>query len=163
MQFYRFFLLVCCISLSFGCVDSKYFNFYSSKSQEYTTSPVIESENLPPPVSEDELLNVKRLPVPAKDSYSLKVSMIGAWKIFYQEVECDVVLTLTRFKKNFRGTSRGCYGKLALLSAWNIVDDQLELKNVSGDNIIVLDKIDEQHFEGKFGEKEETVYLNRQV
>ncbi|WP_240532040.1 AprI/Inh family metalloprotease inhibitor [Candidatus Liberibacter americanus] len=155
--------MFCCITLSSGCINLEYFDFFSKKKQGDANFPIIESETLPPPVSEYELSNVKNIPVPSTDYYALKVYMIGAWKMSYQDTECDVILTLTKFKKNFRGTSRDCYGKLALLSAWNIVDDQLELKNFRGDNIIVLDKIDDQHFEGRFSGKDETVYLVRKV
>ncbi|MBY7649946.1 MAG: hypothetical protein C4617_05655 [Candidatus Liberibacter europaeus] len=163
MQRYCFFvLLFCCILSLYGCVGLEYIGFSSGKSQESVIStPSIESENIPPPVSEDNLSNIQNISQPLKDDSASKMDMIGMWKMSHQNVNCDIILTLTRIKKNFRGTSRGCYGKLALLSAWNMVDGNLELKNVRGNNIIVLSRVDDQLFEGSFDGEDEKVSISR--
>ncbi|KGB27244.1 membrane protein [Candidatus Liberibacter solanacearum] len=161
MRSYRFaFVVFCMFALSsYGCVAPDFKSFFSKKPQPVSSS--IESEDLSPPVSEEEL-DQDNISSPVKDNAAIRMEIIGSWKTSHQGIACNLTLTLTRLKKDFRGTARGCYGKLALLSSWNIVNkNSFELKNKGGKTIIVFRKIGEQSFEGSFDGESEIVSIYR--
>ncbi|OMH86655.1 hypothetical protein BWK56_04765 [Candidatus Liberibacter asiaticus] len=162
MHFYRFILLnLYMLTLfSHGCTQIDFGNIFFKK-PEISLPPSVESEILLPPIPEEEF-DQDDISVPSKDNNAIRMGIIGAWKVSYRDVDCKLILTLTRFKKNFRGTARSCHGRLASLAAWNIIDeDSFELKNKSGQTIIVFYKTAEQSFEGSFQGESDKVIISR--
>ncbi|MEG8099132.1 AprI/Inh family metalloprotease inhibitor [Candidatus Liberibacter brunswickensis] len=144
--FIAFFIIL----LSSGCKSVNFTDFFERKSNFDDSPTSIESENLPAPIPEKEF-DDDYIPVPSKDNAFIRKGIIGAWKISYKNFDCNMILTLTRFKKDFRATPIGCSSKFAYLSAWNIIDENsLELKNRYGRSIIVLNKNGDYSFEGSF-------------
>ncbi|AKK20564.1 AprI/Inh family metalloprotease inhibitor [Candidatus Liberibacter africanus] len=156
MQYYRFgfiFFFMLVLS-SYGCKYINFSEFFLKKTNYDSTDDSIESEILPAPVPEEEYYEDNNSVI-TKDNTSIRMGIIGAWKISHKNGSCSMILTLTRFKNNFRGTAVNCNGRLVSLSAWNIIDeDTFEIKNKNGKNIVVFHKIDQNSFEGYFvGEK----------
>ncbi|MBL0849257.1 MAG: hypothetical protein EU981_04195 [Candidatus Liberibacter ctenarytainae] len=166
MQLYRFIILYFCILSSYGCNTSHFIHIFSKKSPDSEGIPshsYIVSESLDPLISEDEnsAQDDDSDLIRSPDIATIRRGMIGAWKVSYQGVDCNMNLTLTRWKKNFRGNARGCYGRLALLSAWDIVDGNLELKNARGNTMIILSKVSEENFQGNFDKEKSQVSVSR--
>lgn len=64
-----------------------------------------------------------------------KESMVGSWKVSNGGTSCDMFLTLTNLGSGSRGGTRGCVGELTTMGSWEVVGNQVSLKDRNGNQI----------------------------
>ena len=76
-------------------------------------------------------------------------SVLGAYKVTTDGGNCQIILSLTKWSGGYRAASRGCPGKVADVSAWDVSGSQVVLKDSSGSNVANLDSTGNARYEGR--------------
>lgn len=75
-------------------------------------------------------------------------SVLGAYKVTTDGGNCQIILSLTKWTGGYRAASRGCPGRVADVSAWDVSGNQVVLKDSGGSNVASLNKSGGSRYEG---------------
>ncbi|MBO0662236.1 protease inhibitor Inh/omp19 family protein [Jiella sp. MQZ9-1] len=76
-------------------------------------------------------------------------SVLGAYKVTTDGGNCQIILSLTKWSGGYRAASRGCPGKVADVSAWDVSGSQVILKDSGGATVANLSSSGNARFEGR--------------
>lgn len=76
-------------------------------------------------------------------------SVLGAYKVTTDGGNCQIILSLTKWSGGYRAASRGCPGRVADVSAWDVSGSQVVLKDGSGSNVANLSSSGDSRYEGR--------------
>lgn len=76
-------------------------------------------------------------------------SVLGAYKVTTDGGNCQIILSLTKWSGGYRAASRGCPGKVADVSAWDVSGSQVVLKDSAGTNVANLNSSGDARYEGR--------------
>ena len=76
-------------------------------------------------------------------------SVLGAYKVTTDGGNCQIILSLTKWSGGYRAASRGCPGKVADVSAWDVSGSQVLLKDSTGSNVANLNSNGKARYEGR--------------
>ncbi len=76
-------------------------------------------------------------------------SVLGAYKVTTDGGNCQIILSLTKWSGGYRAASRGCPGKVADVSAWDVSGSQVVLKDSGGSNVANLSSAGNARYEGR--------------
>ena len=76
-------------------------------------------------------------------------SVLGAYKVTTDGGNCQIILSLTKWSGGYRAASRGCPGKVADVSAWDVSGSQVILKDAAGSNVANLNSSGNARYEGR--------------
>ncbi|MBO0904474.1 protease inhibitor Inh/omp19 family protein [Jiella sonneratiae] len=76
-------------------------------------------------------------------------SVLGAYKVTTDGGNCQIILSLTKWSGGYRAASRGCPGKVADVSAWDVSGGQVLLKDSGGSNVANLSSAGKARYEGR--------------
>ncbi|ORE94928.1 protease inhibitor Inh/omp19 family protein [Aurantimonas sp. 22II-16-19i] len=76
-------------------------------------------------------------------------SVLGAYKVTTDGGNCQIILSLTKWSGGYRAASRGCPGKVADVSAWDVSGSQVILKDSAGSNVANLNSSGNARYQGQ--------------
>ncbi|MCE7029845.1 AprI/Inh family metalloprotease inhibitor [Jiella avicenniae] len=76
-------------------------------------------------------------------------SVLGAYKVTTDGGNCQIILSLTKWSGGYRAASRGCPGKVADVSAWDVSGSQVVLRDSGGTNVANLNSAGNARYEGR--------------
>jgi len=76
-------------------------------------------------------------------------SVLGAYKVTTTGGNCQIILSLTKWSGGYRAASRGCPGKVADVSAWDVSGSQVVLKDNGGSTVASLNSSGGNRYEGQ--------------
>ncbi|MBP0616723.1 protease inhibitor Inh/omp19 family protein [Jiella mangrovi] len=76
-------------------------------------------------------------------------SVLGAYKVTTDGGNCQIILSLTKWSGGYRAASRGCPGKVADVSAWDVSGSQVVLRDSGGSNVASLNSSGGSRYEGR--------------
>tara|TARA_R110002020_G_scaffold102457_2_gene240591 strand:- start:50 stop:448 length:399 start_codon:yes stop_codon:yes gene_type:complete len=76
-------------------------------------------------------------------------SVLGAYKVTTDGGNCQIILSLTKWSGGYRAASRGCPGKVADVSAWDVSGSQVVLRDSGGSNVANLNSAGKARYEGQ--------------
>lgn len=85
--------------------------------------------------------------------------MVGAWRVSTAGSSCQIFMALTKWSGGFRAASRGCPGAAANITAWNVANNQVQLKDSGGNTIATLLPNGPSRYSGSAGGS--TIILSR--
>lgn len=150
-----------CQRTSFGGLTSPGANTTIAQPQPLSPAPVggVQSGQLPDATGSDQFpsaptttTNTDLTQVAANAQALTKEELIGRWTLASGGQTCDIFLSLTKWTGGYRAASRGCSGKVALVSAWDVQGKQILLADSSGEKVARLYKTASERYDGSLND-----------